>query len=623
MDDRIAVKVAGFPTGPGCYVFLDAAGKALYVGKAANLRARVRSYLRPGGDGRWMLRFLAASAADVEFVATNTEQEALLLEDTIVKKRQPRFNVKLRDDKAFLMLRLDRREEWPWFRLVRRRKDDGAEYFGPFASAKSVRRTLALVHKIVPLRDCRDAVFRNRSRPCIKFEIGRCPAPCVGRIESSDYAALLDRATAILRGGHATILRQLRSEMRAAADRLEFERAGALKAQIEALERIGEDQHVIHDAGDSDAIGIARDEQGDTVVSILMFRTGRLESARRFQLTTALPEELLLADVITQFYGSDRYVPAEILVPIEPDEAALLGDWLANRRRGPCALKVPQRGAARRQLELALENARLNAAAAESEESAREDAAVRLMEICGLDSPPSRIHCLDVSTTQGRETVASRVCFVDGQPEKDGYRRFKISSAAAGDDFAAMEEAVRRSVKRCLGETADLLPDLVIVDGGAGQLAAARRALAELSLAADLPIVGLAKSRLRGAGAAGARTPERIVLPDDRGVIALPQDAPETLLVAAIRDEAHRFAITYHRKLRGRLTSVLDEIEGLGPARRQLLLRYFGSIEALRAADRSALSAVPGLPEDVADRVFAALGRTSHDPDGAEDQPRG
>ncbi|MCC6783063.1 MAG: excinuclease ABC subunit UvrC [Planctomycetes bacterium] len=607
MNPAIADKVAAFPTGPGCYVFLDARGEALYVGKATNLRARVRSYLRPGGDGRYLLRFLEREAADVEFVATSTEQEALLLEDTICKKRKPRFNIKLKDDKSFLLLRLDRREDWPWFRLVRRRKDDGAEYFGPFASAKSVRRTLAMLHKVVPLRDCRDGVFRNRSRPCLQFEIGRCPAPCVGRIGREDYARQLARAVEILSGGHAPVLRRLREEMRQAAEALEFERAAAKKAQIEALERIGEAQSVVQDAGDQDVFGIWRADDGDVVVAVLHFRAGRLESARRFELRTALPDELLLADLLARFYAGDRFVPAEIVVGAEPDERQLVEDWLAGKRRGPVRVRVPQRGVVRRHLELAEENARLNAAASEELAAARGDAAERLAELCELEAPPQLVHCMDVSTMQGRDTVASRVAFVDGVPEKAAYRRFKISAEHAGDDFAAMEEAVRRSLLRCREGTDERLPDLLVVDGGKGQLDAARRAAAALGLGDDVPIVGLAKSRLRGVGEARGRTAERLVLPSRAEPVPLGEGEPETLLVTALRDEAHRFAITFHRQLRGKLTSVLDDVPGIGPTRRRLLLTHFGSVEALRRADLDALRAVPGLPAAVAEQVHAAL----------------
>lgn len=609
MRESIVAKVARFPTGPGVYVFTGPGGKVLYVGKATNLRARVRQYLRPGGDGRPLLRFLEQEAEDVEFVAVRTEQEALLLEDTIVKRRRPAYNIKLKDDKTFLMLRLDRREAWPWFRLVRRRRDDGADYFGPFASAKSVRRTLALLHKVVPLRDCKDGVFRNRSRPCIKHQIGRCPAPCVGLVDPDAYSQLLDRAEDVLRGRASGLLRVLRGEMEKAAEGLEFERAHALKQQIEALEAVGEQQSVVVGDGDQDAIGIHRADGGRVVVAVLMFRGGRLESARRFDLRTELPDELLLGDLLARYYVGDRFVPVEVLVSAVPEDVAVLEDWLSEKRGTAVRVRVPKRGPGRRHLEMAEENARLSATqGGVASPNAREDAAERLAQMLDLAEPPQRIHCIDISTIQGRHTVASRVAFVDGQPDKAAYRRIRISLAHAGDDFSAMEEAVRRSLKRCAEDVDDLLPDLLIVDGGAGQLAAALRGAEAAGLdAGDLSIVGLAKSRLRGEGDARQRTSERIFVPERAAPHPLPDGSPEMLLCAAIRDEAHRFAITYHRKLRGSFTNLLDQVPGVGPTRRRALLRHFGSLGALRSASLSEIEKVPGVPADVAARLHAAL----------------
>jgi excinuclease ABC subunit C len=615
----IVAKVARFPTGPGVYVFTGAGGRVLYVGKATNLRARVRQYLRPGGDGRPLLRFLERDAEDVEFVAVRTEQEALLLEDTIVKRRRPAYNIKLKDDKTFLMLRLDRREPWPWFRLVRRRRDDGADYFGPFASAKSVRRTLALLHKVVPLRDCKDGVFRNRSRPCIKHQIGRCPAPCVGLVDPDAYTALLDRAEDVLRGRAAGLLRGLRAEMEKAADQLEFERAQALKMQIEALEAVGEQQSVVVGDGDQDAIGVFRADAARVVVAVLMFRGGRLESAKRFDLRTELPDELLLGDLIARFYAGDRFIPVDVLVPSAPEDAEVLEDWLSDKRGTAVRVRVPQRGPGRRHLEMAVENARLAATQQIEASGGREDAAERLAQLLDLGEPPQRIHCIDVSTIQGRHTVASRVAFCDGHPDKAAYRRIRISLEHAGDDFSAMEEAVRRSLLRCTQDVDDLLPDLLIVDGGAGQLAAALRGAEAAGLGrADLSIVGLAKSRLRGEGDARQRTSERIFVEGRAAPHPLPDRSPEMLLCAAIRDEAHRFAITYHRKLRGSFTNVLDGVPGVGPARRRALLRHFGSLEDLRTASLDAIAGVPGVPPEVAARVHEALRR---DPSQNGDSP--
>ncbi|MBK8977978.1 MAG: excinuclease ABC subunit UvrC [Planctomycetes bacterium] len=624
MRPEIVDKVANFPDAPGVYVFTDARGRALYVGKSSRLRARVRSYLKPGGDGRPMLRFLEREAHDVEFLAVRTEQEALLLEDTIVKKRKPLYNVKLRDDKSFLLLRLDRREDWPWFRLVRRRRDDGAEYFGPFASAKAVRRTLQLLHKVAPLRDCKDGVFHNRSRPCVKHEIGRCPAPCVGLVTRADYDVSLDEATAVLRGRAGPVLARLRAEMAGAAERLEFERAQVLRDQIEALERVQERQAVVAVQGDQDVLGLYRTDDGTSVtIAQLMFRGGRLESARRHELSTALPDELLLGDLLPRLYLGDRFVPPEIVVPAQPAEVELIEDWLAGKRGADVAIRVPQRGRSLRHLEIAQENARLTRAAAAAGEAAQADAGEALAALLELTEPPQRIHCLDVSTTQGRGTVASRVCFVDGRPAKDWYRRLRIADEHAGDDFAAMEEAVQRSVRRCLDGVDDLLPDLLIVDGGAGQLAAAGRALASLGLApGELPVVGLAKSRLRGApGDRRERSDERLFVPG-RGVpIHLDDGSPPWRLVTALRDEAHRFAITYHRQLRGRVASVLDDIPGVGPSRRRLLLRRFGSLSGVRAASLDQLRAVDGLPAAVAERVHRALAAAPADDVGEPAAP--
>ena len=607
MNQQIVAKVSRFPTGPGVYIFTDAAGVALYVGKAANLRARVRSYLRPGGDGRVGIRFLEDRAEDVEFLATVTEQEALLLENTVIKKRKPTFNVRLKDDKAFLMLRLDRREEWPWFRLVRRRKRDGADYFGPYASASSVRRTLRLLHKVAPLRDCSDGVFNNRSRPCVKHQIGRCPAPCVGLIDRAGYDGLLDRAVQILRGNVGPLLRTMRNDMDGAVATLEFERAQALKVQIEALCRVAERQTVVGgDRLDEDAVGLHR--VGDEVCAVfLMFRDGLLESSRRFKFRSRLPDDLLLADLLGRFYEGDHYVPRDVLVPAEVAEASLVCDWLIGKRGGKVEIVQPQRGRRRRHLEMATENARLSDAMEADQVARRSSAAAALAPLVGLEEAPRRIHCLDVSTIQGTSTVASRVCLVHGVPDKDGYRRFRISAGSSGDDFAAMDEAVRRSLTRSLTDERDELPDLLIVDGGRGQLSAALGAIDELGLRDELAVVGLAKSRLRGVGDARWETGERLFLPDASDPTPLADGASETLLVAYARDEAHRFAIRYHRKVRGKLTSKLDEIQGVGPERRRRLLRHFGSLSGVRRASCDELRGVPGLPGSVADRVFEAL----------------
>ena len=603
MDQSIRDKVARFPKEPGVYLFRDGAGKVLYAGKAADLRARVRSYLAPGGDGRYQLRFLEREARDVEFIATATETEALLLENTVIKKHKPRYNIKLKDDKAFLLLRLDRKEEWPWFRFVRRRRDDGAMYFGPFASAKAVRRTLRLLHKVVPLRDCTDGVFRNRTRACVKHQIGRCPAPCVGEVSREDYDHQLDAAVRILQGEIRALVQGLQERMAEAAERLEFERAQAMKEQIAALQRVAERQSVVARGGDEDAVGVFR--RGDEVtVAYLAFREGALEQCTRQTIKSELPDGMLLADVLARLYEGDRFVPRALLVPQLPDEPAILREWLEQKRGGRVELHVPQRGERRKHLALAMQNAELGDAVEADADARRRRAAERLAGLLDLEDTPLLLHCLDVSTTQGTNTVASRVCFSEGQPHKGQYRRFKISKEHAGDDFSAMEEAVRRSLRLCLEREEEELPDLLIVDGGRGQLSAAERAVEELGLESDIWLCGLAKSRLKGRGDRRSESGERIFLPGQETPIPLGKDTAEMLLVAAIRDEAHRFAITYHRKQRGKITSELDDIPGVGPTRRKALLRHFGSLTRMKQASRDDLLATPGVPTAVAEQVY-------------------
>ena len=621
MDSRIVDKVARFPEGPGVYQFLSADGRTLYAGKASNLRSRVRSYLRPGGDGRFLLRFLEHEAVDVDFVSTSTEQEALLLENTVIKKHKPPYNIKLKDDKSFLMLRLDLTEAWPWYRLVRRRRDDDALYFGPYASAKNVRRTLRLLHKITPLRDCTDPVFENRSRPCIKHQIGRCPAPCVGMIEHEAYEDLLQRSMRLLRGDTGPVLKDLQAKMMEAAEKLEFERAAALKQQIEALQSVGERRTVVGAGEDEDAIGVHR--AGDEVTcAFASFRSGALEQVRRFAFRSELPDDLLLSDLLGRLYEGDRHVPERVLIATVPAESEVIVDWLREKRGAAVELHVPQRGEKRRRLELAEQNAALADAVAQDAAQRRATAATRLAQRIGLDAAPQRLHCIDVSTTQGVETVASRVCFVDGEPHKAHYRRFRISAENAGDDFSAMQEAVRRSLQLCVEREDEDLPDLLVIDGGHGQLAAAQRAIAELALDEELAVCGLAKSRLRGEGDDKWQTGERLALPGKELQVPLAENAPETLLIAALRDEAHRFAITYHRKRRGRIGSELDEIPGIGAERRRRLLRAFGSLSGLRAATREAVRGVPGIPQATADLVYDRLRGVAPSGDAAVSKDR-
>lgn len=597
MHLRVVEAVRKLPHAPGCYIFKDAAGRVLYVGKAGDLRKRVAAYLKEGGDGRLQMPFLEADAQDLDFVVTGTEQEALLLENTLIKKFKPKHNIRLKDDKAFLMLRLDLRETWPWFRFVRRRRDDDAMYFGPFASARSIRKTLKLLHKVVPLRDCVDSVFDNRSRPCLEYQIGRCPAPCTGLIDRDAYLQLVQRAVAILQGDTRALEKELEAKMLAAAERLEFELAQAIKENLAALTRITEREQVSSGSGvrDRDVIGlhVAKDSVHLTVLS---YRDMGLETTRTQHFRTELPIAELLGSLVSQLYWGDRYVPRQILLPAEIADHDAVVAWLVERRGGAVEVAVPQRGDKRKAVELANTNAEL-AGEVWSKGGAQVDEDLEeLRRVLGLDKKPGRIHCLDISTIQGRDTVASRVCLLEGQPCPAEYRRFKIRGAAQGDDFSAMHQALRRSLRLCVEREEEELPDLVLIDGGKGQLSAAGEAAREVGLGDELAIASLAKDK-------GGRG-ERVFLPGRGQAIPLVPGSACFRLLTRVRDEAHRFAIGYHRKLREKIGSELDTIEGLGPRRRRELLRHFGSLSGVEAASLEDLTRVPGLPLRVAEAVY-------------------
>lgn len=596
------------PEKPGVYLFRDDAGAVLYVGKARKLRSRLRSYRRPGGDGRLLIRFLEDVAASVETIVTRTEQEALLLEDSLIKTHKPPHNIRLKDDKSFLMLRLDA-EEFPRFKFVRahsprndRKSGEAsgrARFFGPFASARSIRRTLGDLHRIVPLRDCPDSVFNNRSRPCIKHQIGLCAAPCVGLVTREDYARLVERAVGVLAGDTAELERELEERMRAASAQLEFERAAGWRDRLAALRRTVERQGVR--PGDRiarDVLGIAR-RGSDAVVHRIAFRDGRMSESRSHTFRSELPDEELWHVVLTALYGGGaRERPAEIVLAAEPSELELFLDIFGAEVR----LIVPASGERRRMLDLANENARVALSKRAAQAAFEESALEALSELADLDGPPEVIDCFDISNFQGAHVVASRVRFRGGLADKSGYRRFRVRGVEGQDDFASMKEVVGRSLRRGL-EEGDL-PDLVVIDGGAAQLEKALEARDEAG-AWDTPLIGLAKARSerRVGGATKGAVEERVYLPGAHEPIELARHSPARLLLERIRDEAHRFAITYHRKERGKLRSQIDSIPGVGDKKRKDLLRRFGSVAGLREASVEEIAAVPGIGPELAARI--------------------
>ena len=609
----------GIPSKPGVYMFRDAGDNVLYVGKARSLKSRLSSYQRPGGDGRLGVLFLQRDATQVETIVTRTEGEALLLEDTLIKQYKPPHNVRLKDDKSFLMLRIDLEHAFPRLQFVRAHnpkegKGKGrSRLIGPFASSSAVRNTLSDLHRVVPLRDCTDAMLANRSRPCLKHQMNLCSAPCVGLIEEQEYGGLVERAIGILTGDTAELEEDLSKRMRSAADGLDFERAAGWRDRLSALRRTVEGQGVTPgDKVDRDVFGLAR--EGDSaVVFRLAFRGGRLaESLGRF-FHSELPDEELLHVDLTAMHGPGmakkeslrRLIGArEILVPCLPEEHEWLSEILGAR------IVVPRRGAKRRTLDMASENAfaELTRRTKKGEENVRLLEGVR--ELCGLSSPPEVIDCFDISNLQSSHVVASRVRFRGGVKDRAGYRHFKVKTVDGQDDFASMKEVVGRSLKR--GMEDGLLPDLILIDGGQGQLRNALEAQEEVG-AWGVAIVGLAKARSEREfkGRRLEQSEERIYLTPDSEPIELNPRSSVRHLFERIRNEAHRFAIEFHRKTRGRITSQLDSIPGIGAVRRKRLLKTFGSVAGVSQASVEGIAALDGFTLDLAKDILERLNTRS------------
>ncbi|MFT5284142.1 MAG: excinuclease ABC subunit C [Planctomycetota bacterium] len=605
--------IDGVSTRPGVYLFKDKGGKVLYVGKARNLRSRLQSYRRPGGDGRLAVLFLEQDAYSVETILTRTESEALLLEDSLIKQYKPPHNVRLKDDKSFLMLRIDEGEDFPRPKFVRAHrpkegKQSGAgrsRFFGPFSSSRSVRRTLSDLHRVVPLRDCTDAVLNSRTRPCLKFQIGLCSAPCVGKIEPDAYQELVERAMRILGGETRELEDDLQQRMDTASERMEYELAAEWRDRLAALRRTVERQGVRpKDNIERDMLGLARSGQ-TAVIHRIAFREGRLAESRSHTFKSELPDEELLHVVLTALYGGGRRTtPAEIVLPALPTENELLEETLGVDVR----LVVPSGGEKQRMLDLAGENARAELTRVEATAGTGEDAAEKLIELADLPDTglPLVVDCFDISNLQGTNVVASRVRFRAGIPDRAGYRRFRIKTVDGQDDFASMEEVVSRSLKRGLDEGD--LPDLIVIDGGYAQLASALKARDEVG-AWDVRMLGLAKARAERMvkGKLKVATEERVYLTPEGEPIELPRASAVKHLLERLRDEAHRFAITYHRKERGKITSQLDSIKGVGAARRKALLRKFGSVVGVKQASVEELAGVPAISMELAKFIRDSL----------------
>jgi excinuclease ABC subunit C len=598
----LAERAAALPQVPGVYLFKSGRGRVLYVGKAQNLRTRVRQYVG-GGDGRVRIPRLLERAVDVDVVVTPSVKDALLLENELIKRHKPPFNVRLRDDKQYLALRLDARERWPRITEVRRFGRDGAEYFGPYTSSVSMHEALSNLRRIFPLRSCRDGTFKDyarRGRPCIEFEMKRCLGPCCGLVDEDAYAQLVHGTALFLRGRSDELVDGLRARMRRAAEAERFEEAARLRDQIGAVERTVERQQIVTERpAERDVFGLAR-KGGDVEVHALHVREGRVVGARGYGLSgVALDDGDLMSTFLAQYYAvsTGRQIPRDVLVPTPPEDASALEVWLRERAERTVGIRVPRRGAQRELLAMANTNAELGLArrleARESVEAALEE----LQERLHLRTPPRRIEGYDVSTLHGTLTVASRVVFENGQPAKGDYRRYRIREAAPDDDYACLREVLQRRLARA---DAEPLPDLLMVDGGKGQLAVVGAALADAGR--ELDALSLAKERDSGSPSprvrrSGGLKAERVFLPGRVDPVLLPPSSRGLLLLQRVRDESHRFAIEFQRALRSKLnfTSILEELPGIGPAKRASLLKELGSLRAVRAASEEALARVPGI----------------------------
>ena len=619
------------PTGAGVYLFKDARGKVLYVGKAQNLRSRVRQYVA-GGDGRIRIPALMERAVDVDVLVTPTVKDALLLENELIKRHRPCFNVRLRDDKQYLALRLDAREPWPRLREVRRFARDGAEYFGPYTSSIAMKEAVSNLRRVLPLRSCSDGTFRDyarRGRPCIEYEMKRCLAPCCGRVEESVYADLVRGTALFLRGRSDELVGRLRERMQRAAANEDFEEAGRLRDRIGAVERTVERQQIVFDNPiERDVFGLAR-RGGEVGVQVLHVREGRVVGAEDFPFSeVAQAEGEALASFLVQYYGAAadegvRRIPREVCTSVAAQDAAALGTWLAERAQARVVLRVPRRGPVRELVDLATRNAELALLRRIEARDSLERTLEELRERCGLAQLPRRIECYDVSTLQGTLAVASRVVFVDGRPDKADYRRYRIRDARAGDDYGCLREVLQRRLARVATEP---LPDLLMVDGGRGQLGVVGAALADAGLEVDT--LGIAKERDTLSPSArvkrsGGLKAERIFRPGRANPLMLPPNSKALLLLQRVRDESHRFAIEFQREVRSKLnfTSILEELPGIGPGKRRALLRALGSLRAIREADVDTLAAVRGVSRRDAERIHGFFDAMAASPEDVRSPP--
>jgi excinuclease ABC subunit C len=611
-EESIKRRLRAVPDAPGVYLFRDSRTQVIYVGKALRLRDRLRSYFTSGYGETARVSELVRKIYDFEFVTTANEVEALVLECNLIKNYRPRFNIRLKDDKNYLYLKLPVKEEFPRVHYSRRVQNDGSLYFGPYTSAQSLRGTVKSIRQLLPFRTCSDEIFKQ-GKVCLDFHIKRCPGPCEKRISAEDYKARIHEVALFMEGRSDVLVRELHGRMEGAADTLDFENAARYRDQLQSIEKIADRQKVLtHSRDDHDLIAYAR-RAGEVYVEVAYVRQGKMVGHDGHPLDGAgeASEAELLRGFVLQYYASATHVPRSVILPGPLDEMELMTGWLSQRRGGPVTIEVPQRGRKRALVtQLAetatqeLEQLRIQA---DYDKSRTEPMLAALAEALDLETPPKRIECYDISNIQGDSAVGAMVVFEDGRPRSDHYRHFRIKFVPGPNDFAMLQEVLRRRLERLESaqrrEDADIVgdrsftsrPDLILIDGGKGQLSAVLEVLESVGYA-DIPTFALAKER------------EEIFAPGRAEPIVQEKSSPGMFLVQRIRDEAHRFAITHHRKVRSKkaLTSPLDSVEGIGPTRKRALLRHFGSVQAIREAPVEDIVSL-GVPERLARRLKETL----------------
>jgi len=602
MIDREMLK--DIPKNPGVYLMKNAKGEIIYIGKALNLRSRVRSYFS-GADTRHSVPFIAGKTESIEWLITNTEKEALILENNLIKMHRPRYNLVWRDDKTYMSLRIDRAKKFPRISIerVRGRIKDKALYFGPYSSAGSVRETLRLLNRTFFLRTCTDAKMRSHSdRPCLQYQIKRCSAPCCNLIGEGEYSEIVHNAVLFLRGKNKELIDSLTKRMNCAAEELQFEEAARIRNQIRAVERTVEKQRVVSARSiDRDVFGLCR-RADEAQLSIMHIREGKLLESSSYAFSRVMiSDEEVVSSFINQFYSSGRPIPDEVVLPLQIPEKNAFEEMFSERREKRVAVFSPQKGEKGKLLEMANKNAESALAARKDEEAILARTLALTQKKLRLTNIPARIECFDISNIGGNLAVGSMVTFTDGKKDSSNYRRYKIKTVSQSDDYAMTRETLTRRLRR--GKKSGDFPDLIIIDGGKGQLNVAREVLRDLQIE-GVDLISLAKDKtdwepVKSQG-------EKVYLPNRKDPVILRANSPVLFLVQRVRDEAHRFAITYHKSLRKKAAfrSVLDLLPGIGPKRKKQLLKRFGSLKRIREASVDDLVAVPGMTRPAAETVY-------------------